>query len=379
MKSNKHHLRTAPIITLFFIIVCLFATPLFADFQRTKIAVLDFGMIGDKLEPEGIGSILSEWFTTSIVKSGRFDVVERAMLQKIIAEQKLATSGMIDESTASELGKILGVKVIITGSILKLKNMIDINARIISVQSGSIIAAESIRSDADKDYHNLVEQLTAKIMQNFPLTGYIVKKDEKSATVDLGLLSGLASGTEFIVYKEGAVIKHPKTGEVLDVEQIQTGKIRISTVRKNVSIGEILSEQGDGIEYGQLVKSVPQNQNAGMVKSTPPHSRIQTPAPQQPAPVPAPVVATQIAPPPPVVVLKKAQTKKVLASVPAQNPLAEKPSTPDTPIRSEEQPCIHPTAAKVRSRKSCSCFPINFTHASGRHSGIYREWITGCC
>lgn len=121
-----------------------------------------------KLEPEGIGTILSEYFITSIVKSGRFEVVERAMLQKIIAEQNLSTTGLVDESTASQLGKLLGVDVIITGSILNLRNSIDINARILSVQSGSIIAAEDIGADTDKDYHDLVKQLTAKIMQNFP-------------------------------------------------------------------------------------------------------------------------------------------------------------------------------------------------------------------
>lgn len=256
MKSKKCILQTINIFASLLIATSFFATPVLADFQRTKIAVLDFAMIGEKLEPEGIGTILSEYFITSIVKSGRFEVVERAMLQKIIAEQKLSTTGLVDESTASQLGKLLGVDVIITGSILKLRNSIDINARIINVQSGSIIAAEDISADTDKNYHDLVKQLTAKITQNFPLTGYIVKKDNKTATIDLGTISGLAVGTEFVVYKEGEIIKHPKTGEVLDVENIQTGKIRITSVNRNVAIGNILAEEGEGIQYGQMVKSV---------------------------------------------------------------------------------------------------------------------------
>jgi TolB-like protein len=60
------------------------------------------------------------------------------------------------------------VEVIITGSILNLRKSIDINARIISVQSGSIIAVEDITADTDNDYHNLVKQLTAKIMRILP-------------------------------------------------------------------------------------------------------------------------------------------------------------------------------------------------------------------
>ena len=84
----------------------------------------------------------------------------------------------------------------------------------------------------------------------------MVKKAPGSAVIDLGLDSGLAPGTEFIVYREGEVIKHPKTGEVLDVEQIHTGRLRITKISKNVAEGEILSEERGGIEDGHLVKSV---------------------------------------------------------------------------------------------------------------------------
>lgn len=256
MKQITHHLVVAALITsLCSTLICFSPQRASADFQKTKIAVLDFVLHGDKLDTVGMGAILSEWFITSIVKSGRFDVVERAMLQKIISEQKLATTGLIDENSATELGKILGVKVIITGSVLKLQSTIEINARVISVESGSIIAAENIRGHASSDLQTLVQALTQRIMLNFPLNGYVVQKNPKTVIIDLGFSAGLNAGTEFIVYKEGAVIKHPKTGEVLDVEQIHTGRIRIKKVRRNVAEGIILSEAGNGIAYGQLVQS----------------------------------------------------------------------------------------------------------------------------
>ncbi len=279
----KYQAKLQTVITsISLLFVSLFLTvaqPSFADFQKTKIAVLDFELIGDKLETTDMGAILSEWFITSIVKSGRFDVVERAMLKKIIAEQKLSTTGIIDDSSASELGKILGVRVIISGSVLKIDNTIEINARVISVESGSIIAAENIRGTTNSDLHRLVNRLTSKIMRNFPLTGYIVKKNPKSVIIDLGLASGLAPGTEFIVYKEGAIIKHPKTGEVLDVEQILTGRIRIEKISRNVAKGKILSEESPGIEYGQLVKSV---QKTTDIKAPTPATNTATVVTKQP-------------------------------------------------------------------------------------------------
>ncbi|BCL62454.1 hypothetical protein DGMP_31470 [Desulfomarina profundi] len=312
-----------------------------ADFQKTKIAVLDFVLHGDKLNTQGMGAIISEWFITSIVKSGRFDVVERAMLQKIISEQKLATTGLIDENSASELGKILGVKVIITGSVLKLKNSIEINSRVISVESGSIIAAENIRGSTSDDLQSLVELLTKRIIRNFPLTGYIVKRDGKSVIIDLGLTAGLDYGTEFIVFKEGEVIKHPKTGEVLDVEQIHTGKIRITKVRRNVAEGLILQENKIGIAYGQMVQSIQKTPSA--VPAQPPR-QLKMEEPFVPAPAPAPPSMGKI-------VLKRDKQKIIPP---------RKVNRSKQPRRKEQPPVVEVVAEKRPEILNVGIFPWVF-------------------
>jgi TolB-like protein len=328
MKSFTRHLS---IFVLFLFIsslfICTTSQNAAADFQKTKIAVLDFVLHGDKLDTQGMGAILSEWFITSIVKSGRFDVVERAMLQKIISEQKLATTGLIDENSASELGKILGVKVIITGSVLKLRNTIEINSRVISVESGSIIAAENIRGSSSDDLQSLVELLTKRIIRNFPLTGYIVKKDDKSVIIDLGLTAGLDYGTEFIVFKEGEVIKHPKTGEVLDVEQIHTGKIRITKVRRNVAEGVILEENKIGIAYGQMVQSVQKTASATPPK---PPRQLKMEEPFVPSPPPAPRKK---------VVLKQ-EKRKILPPKKVARPLPKPPQV-EQPTVAQKRPEIY--------------------------------------
>lgn len=46
-----------------------------------------------------------------------FTVVNRTDLNKIIAEQKIQNSGLMDESTAVEVGNLLGAKAIISGSV----------------------------------------------------------------------------------------------------------------------------------------------------------------------------------------------------------------------------------------------------------------------
>jgi hypothetical protein len=58
------------------------------------------------------GRTFQEWATTNV-----FDIVERTQLEQVMQEQKLGMSGLVDDSQAAQLGKVLGVDAIITGSV----------------------------------------------------------------------------------------------------------------------------------------------------------------------------------------------------------------------------------------------------------------------
>lgn len=244
-------------ILFFLFFASLIPLQVFADFSKTKIAVLDFQLQGENFDNKDMGTIVAEWFITAMVREGRFDVVERRMLEKILGEQKLAMSGVVDANSATQIGKLLGVKVIITGSVMKLREITEINARIIDVESASIIAAENIKSSATAKLQDMVIEMSDKIIKNFPLEGYVVNRSGDTVTLDLGIRTGVKTNMRFIVYKEGQIIKHPKTGEVLDVERIETGKITITGIQQKICTARIDEETSPGsVNYSQLVKSL---------------------------------------------------------------------------------------------------------------------------
>jgi len=241
------------------LILTFWAAPAAADFQKNKIAVLDFQMQGKQYQNSDMGAIVAEWLITALVKEGRFEVVERRLLQKVMQEHQLAMSGVVDDSSISELGQILGVKIIISGAVLHFQNIIEVNARIIDVSNGSIIAAESVKSSSAASLESLVVQMAQIIIKDFPLEGYIVMRSGDKVSIDLGRKAGVKVGMRFMAFKEGNVIKHPKTGEVLDVEIIETGKLKITRVRQNIANAEIIQEDIPGeIVYGHMVKSISQ-------------------------------------------------------------------------------------------------------------------------
>jgi TolB-like protein len=263
--------------TVQFAVIILFLVPFFlapssapaakasaassAGFKKTKIAVLDFQSQGEEFSTEDMGKIVAEWLITGLVETGRFDVIERRLLQKILEEQKLGMTGLIDPESVAQLGKILGVKTIVSGTLVKLGKTLEINARLINVDTGSIVTAEKVQANSEAKLNDLVSQITDKIVQAFPLEGYIVQRTGDKVTLDLGKRLGVRPGMKFVAYKEGRVIKHPKTGEVLDVESIEIGEIEIKDVKEKTSTGVILQEApANAVTYGAMVRNAVEGQ-----------------------------------------------------------------------------------------------------------------------
>ena len=93
-------------------ILCLFAfayaAPAHADFKKTKIAVLDFQLQGEDFPSKDMGKIVAEWLITGLVETGRFDVIERRLLEKVLEEQNLGATGAIDPDSAAQLERSWG-------------------------------------------------------------------------------------------------------------------------------------------------------------------------------------------------------------------------------------------------------------------------------
>jgi TolB-like protein len=236
------------------------ALPVQADFKKIKVAVLDFQTEGN-FDDKDVGKIVAEWLTTGLVEAGRFEIVERRLLKKIINEQKIGASGLVDRDSTARLGRVLGVQTVVSGTVIKLDNSVEINARLLNVETGTILAAEKIRSQRATDLSGMVSQITDKIILAFPLQGYVVQREGEKVIVDIGRQTGTRNGFRFIVFKEGKVIKHPKTGEVLDIETIDLGEIEVQEVKERTSTARIISEAVTGsITSGTMVRS---SQDAG--------------------------------------------------------------------------------------------------------------------
>jgi len=124
---------------------------------KSKIAILEFVNLEGKTTR--LGKFLAEEMITRLYSTGEFEVVERQLLNKVIAEQKFGESGFIDEQSAVSLGKILGVEAIATGSVTDLGPDVKVNARLIATETGSVFSVASARVCKDATLRNLLSEL----------------------------------------------------------------------------------------------------------------------------------------------------------------------------------------------------------------------------
>jgi hypothetical protein len=106
---------------------------------KIALAVIDFE--AKDVSPSGV-DILSNLVRTEVLKSPKYTLVDRDYMNKVLKEQNFQLTGSVAGSTI-QVGKILGVKKMITGSIGRLGNLYIVNLQIIDVESAQIEKSET--------------------------------------------------------------------------------------------------------------------------------------------------------------------------------------------------------------------------------------------
>ena len=259
---------------------------------KKRVAVLEFTG-NSKLEGK-VDLRLSDMLITSLVKSGKFELIERTQIEKILNEQKLGMSGIIDESTAAEVGKLLGAEYVIFGVLTSTtKQNIDkfayilvvvetsIDVRVVDAVTGKIIVAEQASGKSESklvktsdgtvvsgavDYNseyaraaqNAVDSVGEKIGTLFPLLGYVVQVEGTNITIDIGEERGANSGDSFIAIRVTDEIVHPVTGKRIGWNKEVLATLTLNTTEKTLSIGTIIKKKSSDtvIKPGDLIISV---------------------------------------------------------------------------------------------------------------------------
>lgn len=234
--------------------------------NKKNVAVSEFTDLGGNITD--IGKFVVDETITRLILSGKFEIIERKYLSKVLKDHRLSLSKALDPSSAQTLQNLLGIDTIIIGTIVDLGTKIKINASLCNSASGTIFGAAFMELQTDENIRNLIEQQTLEPreinLQNKiedlaqQITQSMVdQKKKKLVMMELPDLSGEITKFGKFLYEE--LISHLMMYKYFDViekklyDNLLTeseGSVFNVTADMSKEIGEKLG--ADAIAYGTI-------------------------------------------------------------------------------------------------------------------------------
>ena len=121
-------------------------------------------------------------------------LVDRADIAKLLAEQEVSLSGLVNPQQATKVGQLTGAKLLITGSVLQVDNTVYLIAKIIGTETSRVVGASvkgNVRDDLGKLAAELATEITKTVAQRADdLVAKPISKEDRIAALKKKLGDG---------------------------------------------------------------------------------------------------------------------------------------------------------------------------------------------
>ncbi|MBI4979258.1 MAG: PEGA domain-containing protein [Spirochaetes bacterium] len=107
--------------------------------KKLRVGVLDFNA---KNVTRMDASAASDIFRSEVVRSGKYDVIDRNNMDQILQEQAFQQTGCTETACAVKIGKMLNMEVMVYGTLMKVGTKMFLTVEMVSVESGKIMRSE---------------------------------------------------------------------------------------------------------------------------------------------------------------------------------------------------------------------------------------------
>lgn len=221
---------------------------------RLTLAVLPFQ---EKGESRNFSEAATDRMVTQLVELRRFKVIERAKLNEVLEEQRLQVSGIVDERTAVDVGRVAGADAIVSGTVSMTGSTATVSARVIDTQSSEVLVARSTRADRTdlEDVEKLVENVAIMIYNELPLVqGKVLSTEGNVMYIDVGTDKRIRRGSRCVAYREVGDLLDPTTGALIDKKVKMLGEVQVAEVLEKASkVEPVRMEPGEVIQVGDKI------------------------------------------------------------------------------------------------------------------------------
>ncbi len=147
------------------------------EIDLKRLVILNLTPLG--VEPS-ICEAATECLITSVVKTNKYQVVERTQLNKILGELSLASSDEFEDSTVLEIGSLAKAKMIVVGAIGKVEKEYMMSVRIIEVETGNVLYADSSFAKSLKELLKVTDDIAYKMLNQEAQSQYQLEQEERN-------------------------------------------------------------------------------------------------------------------------------------------------------------------------------------------------------
>lgn len=137
-----------------------------AHAKSQNVAVIPFENVGKNQDLDWLSLGIPETITTDLLSIPGIVVIERLQLMRILEEQSLHLTGLIDEKTALSVGELIGADIIVLGAYQKSAETIRLTSRFVDVKTGAVIQSSKATGPMDSIFDlqdEIVRGLAAKL------------------------------------------------------------------------------------------------------------------------------------------------------------------------------------------------------------------------
>lgn len=282
------------------------------------VAVGQFDAVGSFKAQYGswdIGGGVAAMLTDALQESGQFIVLERAQIAQLFSEQEFKGQGLLVDDAAPQIGQILGVQLLLYGSITAFgqnerggglslgvsglssglpiggslgtrgtSGSFEANVRVVDATSSRIVHSFTVRKtvrgratdfrltherfsfggdrfmksalgDITRDAVTEIVHRFAHVAEETPWTGRIVDVDAGEVYINAGADSGVRVGDQFVVRRVTKTFTDPETGRTLGQRKKELGTVEITGVEPELGYGFYIPLASETPQRGDLVLS----------------------------------------------------------------------------------------------------------------------------
>lgn len=257
-----------------------------------------------------VGGGLAAMLTTALDQSGRFVIVERANLDRVMFEQQLKAKSAVNPETGPQLGQVTGAQFVVIGSVTEFgaqdkgsglslgfgglgklggllgatqtEGAVAMDLRIVDTTTSAVVQTLKVRESISStsinvgaNYRgmtlggdtfastplgeatrNAIEKAVVEIVAisaRQPWYALVVDFDGRDIAINAGTSAGVKAGDRFNVERIAGKLTDPATGEVLSMRRKVLGMFLVTGVEQKIAFGAFTSSDPDAPVRGDLV------------------------------------------------------------------------------------------------------------------------------